>query len=169
MAQPVLPPISPGQRVAVFLDEQASGTTLGYYGTVVAVQTDASYLVFVPFFSRTIAVRECDLISATLDEGAQKVTQSVDSLQVRFQSEPRTDDHELKGEFRRKDGPWHEFHFKHTANRTSHYEFRLQVSPPSRNGILIYHVPETCFMSRGYVIAALAEFLGTQSVDAHLP
>jgi hypothetical protein len=170
MAQPVAPPILPGQRVAIFLDEHASGATLGYYGTVVVADyASASYRVFVPFFSRTIEVRECDLISATLDDCAQKVTQSVDSLEVRFESEPRADNHELRGAFRRKGGPWHAFHFKRTASRTPHYEFRLQVSPPSREGVMIYDVPEKCFLSRGYAVGALAEFLGTESVDAHLP
>jgi hypothetical protein len=102
MSQPASPPISPGQRVAVFLDEQASGTTLGYYGTVVSIREDACYAVYVPFFSRTILVRECNLIAAALDEAANNA-QSVDSLEIRFETLPQPDNHELKGAFRRKD------------------------------------------------------------------
>jgi hypothetical protein len=160
MSQPVSPPLLPGQRVAVFLDEQASGATLGYYGTVVSALDDASYSVYVPFLARTIFVRACDLIAATLDEEANS-TQSVDSLEVRFDPEPQPDNHELRGAFRRKDGPWHAFHFTRTSASTPRYEFRLQVSPRSCEGALIYYVPQTCFLSRGYAIAALAEFAGT--------
>ena len=154
--------LTPGTRVAVFLDEHASGATLGYYGTVVTAYANSTYRVYVPFYVRTIEVRECDLISAEQGESNEAATQAVDSLEVRFESEPLPDDLELKGTFHRKGRPWHVFHFRRSDRKTPSYEFRLQVSPLAAEGVLIYHVPKTCYLSRGYAVAALAEFVGSE-------
>jgi hypothetical protein len=161
--------LTPGQRVAVFQDEQASGATLGYYGTVVAAHTNGTYRVFVPFYSRTIEVCGADLIAAGPGVLKEGVTQAVDRLEIRFECELLPDNRELKGTFRRKGGPWHFFHFKRSDRMTPSYEFRLRVSPPSAEGALTYSVPKSCYLSRGYAVAALAEFAGTEGDTANAP
>jgi len=62
--EPSLP--DPGQRVAVFLDDDASGATLGYYGEFVGISPASSlkrrwrsaqiYRVYVPFLQCAVDV-----------------------------------------------------------------------------------------------------------------
>jgi hypothetical protein len=158
--------IVPGQRVAVFLDEQASGATVGYYGTVVATRGESAYRVHVPFLARTIEVNPYQLIVAELSDANARVIQSVDALEVRFEAEVEPDNRELKGTFRRRGGPWHYFHFQRTAQPAPSYEFRLSVVPRMAEGALTYSVPESCFLSRGYAVAALLEIIGSKESES---
>jgi hypothetical protein len=158
-----------GQRVAVFLDDHASGATLGYYGTFVGARLGPgltyTYLVSVPFLGRVIAVDSLDVFVCPIEQpAAEEPAQyrpDLAPVMVRFLDPLKSDNDEIKGFYRVGEQDWEHFMFVKTAISHIRYEYTAPVEGPElKEGLLYYEVPRQARLDRQFVIRSLTEFLG---------
>jgi hypothetical protein len=167
--------LQPGQRVAVFPTDAASGATLGYYGTVVKVffqtvrahPSDPSrwmYGVYVPAIRDEVELKGGDVVALgpAAEEGVE------DGLAVRFETLPGVDNDELQGVFRPLRGDWGYFQFRKRRQPQASYQLRAPVIGPCSigEGVLVYNVPCEQRLDRCFVLQALAQVMGTTSETA---
>ena len=167
-------PLAPGQRVAVFPFDEASGATLGYYGDIIAVSYESmetfprspewwNYLVYVPAVRHEMVVRARDIVAfgqTARPERAQNV------LEVRFDAPAEQDPEELRGVYRHRGGAWGRFEFRKQPQAHPTYQLRMSIWSPTeiRDGVLTYEVPMSHQLDCRYVLATIAEIMG--EVDA---
>jgi hypothetical protein len=165
-----------GQRVAIFLDDAASGATLGYYGEFVGVPFDAPATargtperirVYVPFLQRVLDVDIQNVFFCPHDNEPTPDAAPVSPLGiVRFVVVPLADNDEIKGFFRASNSEhWSFFHFLKTSRVRISYEYSAPVREAClADGLLFFEVPRALVLDRTFVLKALTDVMGGRHV-----
>jgi hypothetical protein len=180
-ARPIVEPIPPGTRVAVFLNEAASGAVLGYYGTLLGVSPVTmrfnaniperwQYRIQVPALRETILCKsDTFLVTRNLDGHTELVSamevarfEIMDTpWELQFACPVHNDNHELYGVYRFGASGRGLFHFRKCDRVQPSYKFRLGSRPYGRNlGRLTFQVPAHEVLSRNYVLREMTAVLG---------
>jgi hypothetical protein len=161
-----------GQRVAVFLDDAASGATLGYYGQYMGAlfpvgktaQGRPEFVrVFVPFLKRALDVDILNVFFCPPENESTVAANPVVPLgTVRFAAPPLGDNDEIKGFFRTCDkDPWSCFHFIKTSRDQIGYEYSAPVKEVGLSeGLLFFEVPRNLLLDRTFVLQWLEKIMG---------
>jgi len=173
-------PIAPGTRVAVFLDEGASGGTLGHYGTLLGVcaSTMASsgnrdrkyYRIHVPALGRVIALESTHFLIIRDTNGESQLLspaeiahldEVIEPCELEFESPVSDDNNELYGHYRF--GLWQRgwFHFRKHEHPQPSYQLGMPIAGKHEGrAMLRYRIPANEILDRGYVLRTLASVLG---------
>ena len=116
-------PLVPGQRVVVFPYPDASGATLGWYGSVVSGRFPIGYRVL--FNGREIFVPAGDLLATK--EVDDQVAKRFGTVWLRCDRHPGPDQDEIRGYYRREPREWAAFRFCKQTICLPHWEFHLPV------------------------------------------
>ncbi|HUE74626.1 MAG TPA: hypothetical protein VMP01_27410 [Pirellulaceae bacterium] len=150
-------PLVPGQRVIVFPYPDASGATLGWYGSVVSGRYPMGYRVLAD--GREIFVRPEDMLA--FDEVDEQLSEEVRTVWIYLRGEPGDDQDEIRGHYCRYGGDWAEFQFAKHARVIPRWELRLparlaaDVSPS-----LHYDVPCAWRLDLPLVMRVVKRILG---------
>jgi hypothetical protein len=171
----------------VFLNDAASGETLGYYGVLLGRSESRWYWVRVPAIGRVIKLSGADIlvfqdgVLRLIDEvdldlldspaAAQRAAQSGSEWRpasqkwvIAFETSPQQDNAELRGEFRVGAEDKGKFEFRKRAQSKATYSFSMPATSCGR-GRLRYFVPADCVLNRDYVMLALAEILNVEPLQ----
>jgi hypothetical protein len=182
-----LTPLAPGRQVAVLPSGEASGATIGYYGTVLSVFYGTvranprtpdlwRYRIYVYALKCECEVLGRDLVAfgssiddadgnslALCSSASDAERDGVLGLAVRFETTPAEDNEELRGAYRPPEGAWGSFKFKKRPQPFPTYRYRAPVCGRTdiAEGEVSYKVPAVDRLDRAYVVTALAVILGT--------
>jgi hypothetical protein len=157
----------PGQHVAVFPREDASGATLGYFGTIVALRR------------RTFTIPPHDPDAwiysvVTHPIGRYDVTASqflvdlVGGWEVEFDRNRGDESAAITGRYCVGRRNWAGFRFERGAVPVSRYELRLPAIPVTcQTPSLFYEVPLAVELNRDFVRRTLEELFGPPSPAEH--
>jgi hypothetical protein len=155
-------------RVAVFLNDAASGATLGYYGTIVGIRGKRmpSYWVHVPALDRVLRVSEADILVLRADkleplsDVASAWCLEYEKWEIEFESPLGPDNDELRGKYRIGGRLKGRFHFLKRNQSYPTYQFAIPAQGNLGKGNLNYCVPAKGVLDRAFVMHALSEILG---------
>jgi hypothetical protein len=165
--------LQPGQRVAVFPHENASGETLGYIGTVFAVRRrterlppdnpDAwTYVVRGPGHA-CIDVTASQLLIASPEEGSTSEGVPFHAWQVRFDGNSKSEYESISGRYSLARRSWASFDFVKHEESIPRYELRLPANPLAcETPSLFWYAPADAILDRDYVMRMLSELLGPE-------
>jgi hypothetical protein len=162
--------LQPGQRVAVFPYDAASGATIGHYGTVIHAHADSvrqnphwpnAWRYRVSTSAGPMDVEGCDILPLGSVETSFLRKNSWPEYELCFQSPLSTDNDEIQGFCRIAGRYIGYFKFRKEAQRIPSYRLSLLATRESGMPWAIkYRVPADCRLDRPYVLCALAEILG---------
>jgi hypothetical protein len=171
--------LQPGSRVAVFPRNDASGETLGFFGTIVSARRifdslpQASpaawiYLVSGPDVGEWQIARASQiLLDVPDDEHVADGPTDVD-WQVRFDDELGQEGGRISGKYRLARRCWARFEFVTCDDDVPRYELRLPANALAcETPTLRWFAPANATLDREYVRRALAEVFG--SSGEHCP
>ncbi len=174
-------PIFPGSTVVVFLDEGASGATLGYYGTLrgVCSSTMASnahapdrwyYWIHVPALEQLIAVEARNFLvlrdvdgqpRALPPEEVARLDAAIEPCELKFDCLVAPDNRELFGRYRFGICERGLFHFRKCDQVEPTYRLVLPVEGKhAGRSKLTFQVPGRQVLDRSYVLRMLVAVLG---------
>ena len=164
--------LRPGRRVAVFPTEDASGKTLGYFGTVVSRQRASellpaenpeswSYSVRGPYHLGCQHVVASQILVDSEDETLVAAGLVEPAWQVRFDPEPDRACERITGRYRLANRSWARFTFEMSADDAPRYELRVPADALAcETPALLWRVPRGAILNREYVWRTLSELFG---------
>jgi hypothetical protein len=167
--------LQPNERVVVIAEDQGSGATIGYYGTVVRVHTSSmrhypsnpalwKYSVHVENLQDCIDVAATSLFATgeVSDAGLPcENDRSKPVIEIRFHHSLIEDNTEVHGAYRLPQSEWRLFRFR--KSEVSRPSYQLSVPIPdelSRVGELEFQIPLWLCLDKSYVFQALSEVHG---------
>jgi hypothetical protein len=174
-------PILPGTTVAVFLGDDASAATVGYYGTLrgVCESTMAAsdkrpqlwhYRIHVPALGGEITLPSCKFLVLQDSDGEPRLLPPADVARLEAAVEPchlkfacpvANDNEELYGRFRFGLCNRGLFHFRKSDQRSPTYRLRLPVRGRHAGRTkLTFEVPAQLVLDQSYVLRTLVMILG---------
>lgn len=167
------PTFKPGQIVAVFTDDAASGATLGYFGTVIELNRqsvvarperwhDWKYVVYIPQLNANYLIRAGHLIPTNQ---VQSIDRIGPASELQFDREPNADNRVVSGRYRIGGrATWNRFQFVKTDDAFPSFQISMPVSLEADGASkLVYLVPEVEVLDRRYVIHGLKQICGEAS------
>jgi hypothetical protein len=156
----------------VFLNDAASGATLGYYGTALEnlSQRPASCSVYVPALDRVLKVSRSEILVIGSDKSvplsdAEKTWLANQQLQIEFDSPIDSDNREIHGKYRIGSRLKGRFHFLKRNQLHPTYRLAIPSQGDMRKGKIEYFVPAERVLNREAVMSALAEILCVEPPD----
>ena len=166
---------APGQLVLVFMENDASGATLGYYGTVVAVETASvdkhpgqperwAYRVYLPSLNADYRIKARHLIATDEFDPVENLGPR---CELHFDGPPGSDNLSISGRYRLAGcATWSAFAFEKSLAASPTFQLSRPVRPPDAPCSLHFSVPPDTELDRDYVIRALGEvFCGSKWTD----
>ena len=154
----------------MFLNNAASGATLGYYGTLLGTrgQRMTSYWVYVPALDQVVKVPAANILLIGPDklepisevESAWQVANQ--KWEIEFECPLEPDNSELRGTYRIGSQLTGKFHFVKRNQSHPTYQFAIPAQGNVGRGKLKYVVPADCALNREVVMHALSEILGVE-------
>jgi len=162
----------PRYRVAVFLNDAASGATLGYFGMLLGVRSrrQHTYSVHIPALDQVVEVHQADLLVVgqdelhLLSEAESAWYLAEQKWEVQFESPLEQDNVEVWGSYRIGTREKGRFVFKKRIQSVPTFRFTIPAQGSPGMGKLQYFVPADCALNRNSVMLALSEIL-----DVELP
>lgn len=150
-------PLVPGQRVVVFRYPDASGATLGWYGSVVSGRYPVGYRVLVG--GREMFFRPEDMLA--FDEVDETLSQDVRTVWIHLRGQPGDDQDEIRGHYCCYRGDWAEFRFVKHNRVIPRWELRLPARPAAHGApALHYDVPCAWRLDLPLVMRCIKRILG---------
>lgn len=156
----------------MFLNDAASGATLGYYGILLGGQGRrlSSCSVYVPALDRVLNVPESDMLVIGPDESAwisevESAWLADQEMEIQFESPLSADNREIFGKYRIGSRLKGKFHFLKRNQPRPTFRLAIPSQGDMRKGKIEYFVPTDHVLNREAVMSALAEILCVEPRD----
>lgn len=150
-------PLVPGQRVIVFPYPNASGGTLGWYGSVISGSYPFGYRVLAD--GRDMFFPPEDVLA--FDEVDEELSEAVRTVWIHLRGQPGDDQDEIRGHYCRYGRDWAEFRFVKHDRVIPRWELRLAARPAADAApSLYYHVPCAWRLDLPLVMRVIKRMLG---------
>jgi hypothetical protein len=162
----------PGSRVAIFPRNDASGETIGFFGTVIGARrifnslseaNPAAWVYWVrgPDAGEWQIVRASQILLDLPDDEHLADGPTDARWRVEFDEESAQEGERISGKYRLARRGWARFEFVKGAVDVPQYELRLPANALAcETPSLVWRVPEGTILDCRYVMQALSELLG---------